>query len=85
MELPPPMKVMEQPMSAAAAQGVPGPTVTAGPQLPPLEDILPDVPNRVSMILQWSKYDFLCGGEDVWNQERQHWYAILWYWYVYLA
>lgn len=50
MELPPPMKVLDQPMSAAAAQGVPGPTtVTPGPPLPPLEDILPDVPNRVSV------------------------------------
>ncbi|XP_069951615.1 triple functional domain protein isoform X1 [Cherax quadricarinatus] len=51
LELPPPMKVMEQPMSAAAAQGAPGPTtVTSGPTLPPLDDILPDAPNRSSSV-----------------------------------
>ncbi|KAK4310789.1 hypothetical protein Pmani_017672 [Petrolisthes manimaculis] len=42
MELPPPMKVMEQPMSAAQ-----GPTPpNAGPPIPPLDDILPDAPAR---------------------------------------
>ncbi|XP_071527234.1 triple functional domain protein isoform X3 [Panulirus ornatus] len=51
MELPPPMKVLEQPMSAAAAQGVPGPTTVAtGPPLPPLDNILPDVPSRSSSV-----------------------------------
>lgn len=46
VELPPPMKVMEQPMSAAQ-----GPTPpNAGPPIPPLDDILPDAPARVSNI-----------------------------------
>lgn len=49
MELPPPMKVMEQPMSAAAAQGTQGTAAAAaGPPLPPLDNILTDVPSRVS-------------------------------------
>ncbi|KAG7167736.1 Triple functional domain protein-like 1, partial [Homarus americanus] len=51
VELPPPMKVLEQPMSAAAAQGVPGPTTVAtGPSIPPLDNILTDVPNRSSSV-----------------------------------
>ncbi|XP_069191995.1 triple functional domain protein isoform X3 [Procambarus clarkii] len=51
MELPPPMKVFDQPMSAAAAQGVPGPTtVASGPPIPPLDNILPDAPNRSSSV-----------------------------------
>ena len=49
MELPPPMKVLEQPMSAAAAQGGQGTAAAAsGPPMPPLDNILTDVPTRVS-------------------------------------
>lgn len=49
MELPPPMKVLEQPMSAAAAQGGPGTAAAAsGPPMPPLDNILTDIPTRVS-------------------------------------
>lgn len=51
MELPPPMKVLEQPMSAAAAQGSQGTAAaTAGPPMPPLDNILTDVPSRVSLV-----------------------------------
>lgn len=50
MELPPPMKVLEQPMSAAAAQGGQGTAAaTSGPPMPPLDNILTDVPTRVSL------------------------------------
>lgn len=51
MELPPPMKVLEQPMSAAAAQGSQGTAAAAaGPPIPPLDNILTDVPSRVSLV-----------------------------------
>ena len=43
------MKVLEQPMSAAAAQGGQGTAAAAsGPPMPPLDSILTDVPTRVS-------------------------------------
>ncbi|XP_066961005.1 kalirin isoform X3 [Macrobrachium rosenbergii] len=52
MELPPPMKVLDQPITAAAAQGGSGPStvVTGGPLHPPLDNILPDAPNRSSSL-----------------------------------
>ncbi|KAK7084957.1 hypothetical protein SK128_027775 [Halocaridina rubra] len=48
MELPPPMKVLDQPMSAAAAQGgsASSTVVTGGALHQPLDNILPDAPNR---------------------------------------
>ncbi|XP_050733039.1 triple functional domain protein-like isoform X4 [Eriocheir sinensis] len=51
MELPPPMKVLEQPMSAAAAQGSQGTAAAAaGPPIPPLDNILTDVPSRSTSV-----------------------------------
>ncbi|MPC09185.1 hypothetical protein E2C01_001788 [Portunus trituberculatus] len=48
MELPPPMKVLEQPTAVAAAQGGQGTAAAAsGPPMPPLDNILTDVPTRV--------------------------------------
>lgn len=50
VELPPPMKVMNQPMTAVAAQVAPGAnTAASGPPHSPLDNILPDVTNRVSV------------------------------------
>ncbi|XP_063844125.1 triple functional domain protein-like isoform X3 [Scylla paramamosain] len=71
MELPPPMKVLEQPMSAAAAQGGQGTAAAAsGPPMPPLDNILTDVPTREQhsetseLLKEWRSSGDGCSGDE---------------------